>query len=269
MTRRSLSRAQRPPLGSRNSPSAARSRAETSTTSTWEAGLGPGDMFTITGLPVHDETTGRRIGSVDATETILSAWHDGTVIQEATYRLRGGTVTVSGALRHTDHPTPPARHRRNRRLPRRHRTTHRPPRGRRPQRDDLPARPHPIDRPASNRVSGGMGQPIGLHRPSRRRSSDPLRAGVASRDKAVPETTRFGHATGTSLRRQLDLRLSPRGRAFGRGRRPYLRSRHGDFWWSVVGVGTVVELSRIRNHFALPDARGVIFMRATLKCSLP
>ena len=67
-------------------------------------GLGPGDMFTITGLPVHDETTGRRIGSVDAAETILSAWHDGTVIQEATYRLRGGTVTVAGALRHTDHP---------------------------------------------------------------------------------------------------------------------------------------------------------------------
>jgi hypothetical protein len=68
-------------------------------------GLGPGDMFTIAGLPVHDENTGRRVGSVDASETILSARHDGTVIQEATYRLRGGTVTVAGAIRHTDQPT--------------------------------------------------------------------------------------------------------------------------------------------------------------------
>ena len=67
-------------------------------------GLGPGDMFTITGLPVHDENTGRRIASVDADETILSARHDGTVIQEATYRFADGTVTVAGAIRHTDHP---------------------------------------------------------------------------------------------------------------------------------------------------------------------
>jgi hypothetical protein len=67
-------------------------------------GLGPGDLFTISGLPVRDESTGQRIGSVDASETILSAWHDGTVIQEATYRFPDGTVTVAGAIRHTDHP---------------------------------------------------------------------------------------------------------------------------------------------------------------------
>jgi hypothetical protein len=73
-------------------------------------GLAPGDMFTITGLPGHDESTGRRVGSMEASETILSTWHDVTVIQDAAYRLRGGTVTVAGALRHTDHPTrPPVR----------------------------------------------------------------------------------------------------------------------------------------------------------------
>jgi hypothetical protein len=67
-------------------------------------GLGPGDVFTITGLPVHDEDTGRRVGATDGAETILSARHDGTVLQEMTYRFRGGTVTVAGALRHTDDP---------------------------------------------------------------------------------------------------------------------------------------------------------------------
>lgn len=67
-------------------------------------GLGPGDMFTITGLPVHDENTGQRVASVDADELILSARHDGTVIQESTYRFADGTVTVAGAIRHNDHP---------------------------------------------------------------------------------------------------------------------------------------------------------------------
>jgi hypothetical protein len=66
--------------------------------------IGPGDMFTVTGLPLRSEKTGKRIGAIDALETVLSARHDGTVRQELTFRFAGGTVDVAGNLRHTDKP---------------------------------------------------------------------------------------------------------------------------------------------------------------------
>jgi len=66
--------------------------------------IGPGDMFTVTGLPVRSEKTGERIGVLDALETVLSGRHDGTVRQELTFRFHGGTVVVAGNLRHTDKP---------------------------------------------------------------------------------------------------------------------------------------------------------------------
>jgi hypothetical protein len=66
--------------------------------------IGPGDMFTTTGLPVRNEKTGKRIGALDGLETILSPRHDGTVRQELTFRLPRGTVEVAGNLRHTDKP---------------------------------------------------------------------------------------------------------------------------------------------------------------------
>lgn len=66
--------------------------------------IGPGDMFTLTGLPVRSEETGERVGALDALETVLSGRHDGTVRQELTFRLAGGTVVVAGNLRHTDQP---------------------------------------------------------------------------------------------------------------------------------------------------------------------
>lgn len=66
--------------------------------------IGPGDMFTVTGLPVRDERTGKRVGALDALETVLSARHDGTVRQEFTFRFAGGTVDIAGNLRHTDKP---------------------------------------------------------------------------------------------------------------------------------------------------------------------
>ena len=67
-------------------------------------GLGAGDLFLSTGIPMRDLTTGARIGTLEGTETILSAAYDGTVSQPVTMRLRGGTVTVTGIVRHTDSP---------------------------------------------------------------------------------------------------------------------------------------------------------------------
>lgn len=66
--------------------------------------IGPGDMFTVTGLPVRSEKTGRRLGALDAIETVLSARHDGTVRREFTFRFARGTIEVAGTLRHTNQP---------------------------------------------------------------------------------------------------------------------------------------------------------------------
>jgi hypothetical protein len=65
-------------------------------------GVGPGDLFLITGLPMRAD--GKRIGTMEAVETILSARHDGTVGLQVTLRLPGGNVMIDGIGRHTDQP---------------------------------------------------------------------------------------------------------------------------------------------------------------------
>jgi hypothetical protein len=63
-----------------------------------------GDVFLGTDVPLYDESTGRRIGSSDAVEFILSGRHDGTVTSQQTLRLPGGHVDLDGIVRHTDDP---------------------------------------------------------------------------------------------------------------------------------------------------------------------
>lgn len=63
-----------------------------------------GDAFFATDLPLYNEHTGRRIGSSDAVELILSGRHDGTVTSQQTLRLPGGHVDLDGIVRHTDDP---------------------------------------------------------------------------------------------------------------------------------------------------------------------
>jgi hypothetical protein len=65
-------------------------------------GFGPGDMFLSTGMPVRAH--GKRIGTLDGVETLLSAAHHGIVSQQATLRLRGGNIMMDGIGRHDDHP---------------------------------------------------------------------------------------------------------------------------------------------------------------------
>jgi hypothetical protein len=67
-------------------------------------GIGVGDVFFTTGAPLRDETAGRRIGKLDAIETIVSPSHDGTVSQVVTIRLHEGTILVQNIIRHSDHP---------------------------------------------------------------------------------------------------------------------------------------------------------------------
>lgn len=71
---------------------------------TGKKGPGPGDLFLGVGMPVLDNATGRRIGSSDAVELIVSARHDGTVTSQSTLRLPGGHIDLDGVVRHTDDP---------------------------------------------------------------------------------------------------------------------------------------------------------------------
>lgn len=64
------------------------------------AGQGPGDVFLIADLPVH--VGGKRVGSLEGLETIVSDAHDGTVSQQVTLRLPGGNVMLEGVGRHDD-----------------------------------------------------------------------------------------------------------------------------------------------------------------------
>jgi len=67
-------------------------------------GLSPGDLFLGTGLPILDNQTGRRIGTSDSVELIVSTRHDGTVTSQGTLRLPGGHIELEGVARHTDAP---------------------------------------------------------------------------------------------------------------------------------------------------------------------
>ena len=65
-------------------------------------GLGPGDIFLITGRPMLSQ--GNQIGTLEGVEAILSSAHDGIVSQQATLRLAGGRVMVEGVGRQDDKP---------------------------------------------------------------------------------------------------------------------------------------------------------------------
>jgi hypothetical protein len=67
-------------------------------------GLGPGDMFLTTGVPMLSHGTTERIGLEDGSETVVSAKHNGTVEMNMTLRLHDGLVMLSGVVRHTDAP---------------------------------------------------------------------------------------------------------------------------------------------------------------------
>jgi hypothetical protein len=63
-------------------------------------GMSPGDVILHTRSPGVDARTGRRLGSSDGVETILSLKHAGTVAVSDTVRLPGGRIQVAGSVRH-------------------------------------------------------------------------------------------------------------------------------------------------------------------------
>jgi hypothetical protein len=67
-------------------------------------GLSPGDMFVSSDMPVSNASTGKKLGSMDGWEIILSAHHNGTVAGTTLLRLPDGNVTIDGTVRHTDDP---------------------------------------------------------------------------------------------------------------------------------------------------------------------
>jgi hypothetical protein len=66
--------------------------------------IGPGDMFLGTGVPALSHATGKRIGTFDSAETIVSGAHNGIVDQTTTLRLRDGLIMFGGVVRHDDKP---------------------------------------------------------------------------------------------------------------------------------------------------------------------
>jgi hypothetical protein len=73
-------------------------------------GVGPGDLFLFTDIPVFKHGTHKRIGEVDGTELIISNRHNGTVTGPITLGLPGGTIEGESVGRHTDHPARSAVH---------------------------------------------------------------------------------------------------------------------------------------------------------------
>ncbi len=67
-------------------------------------GLGAGDIFVGSDLPVTNRSTGTRMGSMDGWEIILSGRHDGSVAGATVLRLADGNVMIDGMVRHTDDP---------------------------------------------------------------------------------------------------------------------------------------------------------------------
>jgi hypothetical protein len=67
-------------------------------------GLGAGDLFVGSDLPVSNPSTGKKVGSMDGWEIILSAHHNGSVAGGTALRLADGNVIIDGMVRHTDDP---------------------------------------------------------------------------------------------------------------------------------------------------------------------
>ena len=67
-------------------------------------GLGAGDIFVGSDLPVTNRSTGKKVGSMDGWEIILSGRHDGSVAGATVLRLADGNVIIDGMVRHTDDP---------------------------------------------------------------------------------------------------------------------------------------------------------------------
>jgi hypothetical protein len=65
-------------------------------------GISPGDMFLSTDLPIYDAQTGRRIGSSDGMETMVSLRHNGTAMLYGSARLADGRIELAALLRHSD-----------------------------------------------------------------------------------------------------------------------------------------------------------------------
>jgi hypothetical protein len=65
-------------------------------------GIGPGDVFLSTDVPIFDPRTGHQVGTTDGMETIVSARHHGTVMLYGAARLRDGRIDVAGLMRHSD-----------------------------------------------------------------------------------------------------------------------------------------------------------------------
>ena len=63
-------------------------------------GMSPGDVILHTRSTGVDARTGRRLGSSDGIETILSLKHNGTVAVSDPVRLSGGRIQVAGTVRH-------------------------------------------------------------------------------------------------------------------------------------------------------------------------
>lgn len=73
-------------------------------------GVGPGDLFLSTDIPVFAHGTHKKIGEIDATELVISNRHNGTATGPSTLRLPGGTLEGESVIRHTDHPSRSAVH---------------------------------------------------------------------------------------------------------------------------------------------------------------
>jgi hypothetical protein len=69
-------------------------------------GIGPGDLFYGTAAPLLDVDNGRRVGTQEGIETLISGAHDGTVAMAGAIRLAGGRIEFAGTVRHSDPGTP-------------------------------------------------------------------------------------------------------------------------------------------------------------------
>jgi hypothetical protein len=64
--------------------------------------ISPGDMFLSTDVPMYDAQSGRRVGSSDAMETMVSLRHNGTAMLYGRARLADGVIELAALLRHSD-----------------------------------------------------------------------------------------------------------------------------------------------------------------------